>query len=238
MKNFIVIFLLLVSCVPTFAVTRKKAAPKKKQVEKVVDKHPGQFRNTKVWNIKDCDKFKDNYYVFIAKPSPGQYKVIQLDSIGDLFLAYTETRYTDGQVTISKNNDDEIKKFIKIVIKNDTLDIVDYSYSHSKKFDLVFSLKSNNNELPLLRESSTKQIIALEHLFINGVKTTIDPDHEYRNPKDVWSIYKLLCEKFSKLYEYNNDNDLYHYQDRDIDSYIRIAQDDFQYYKKMGYLDE
>lgn len=236
MKKFIIVVLLIVSCVSLYAVTRKKVTPKKKVVEQVVDKHPGQFRNTKVWNTVDCELSDNGNYTFAATSENGVLKFIQLDSEGKLISALSTTNYSDGIISVMKLPDDKVNELITVIIKTDTLSIVDYKYGKNKECDKYYRFKSDNCELKFMKEWYKSALVLGTTFIMNGVETPIDIDHEYRNPKDVWKKFQSLSKKFDKIMEYNDGNETYHSKDREIDSYIKIAQDDFLYYKKMGYL--
>jgi len=238
MKNFIVILLLLVSCVPTFAVTRKKAAPKKKQVEKVVDKHPGQFRNTKVWNISDCEPNEEGDYLFAASPEKGVNKFIILNSNGELESALSKVSYTDGHLVETFKSPNSDNNNIVISTKTDRLLIIEKDYSSDKEYDKLMQISSGNSSLLIMKKRYGSTFIVADSIEINGVKKELDVDHEYRNTKEVWNMYQLLSKKFDKLYEYNQDNEYYNRDDRELNSFIKIAKDDFQFYKGKGYLDE
>lgn len=213
MKKIIVILLLIATCVPTFGVTRKKTTQNKK--------------TTKVWNVIDCE-YSAGVFMYKSKPQNNVTKSVSLDVDGNCVFANSKAVYKDGLVNVYKTSDSSIKQMIEIIIGSDTLSIMEYDPNINFDVEKYITIRSNNCKLSIIKKKNDSRFVSNNFYFVNGAQRNIDINNENNNPKYIWECYQLLYNKFLLLYKYNEEDELKHKTERDFETYISIAQDDFK----------
>lgn len=238
MKKLIFISLLCLICILNINATKKKSRVTKafgKSTPVKVDKHPGQLRNSKIWDIADCDSIEDGF-LFETKTKNG-YIAIELDSNGKLVTALSHNYYSDCEIGTFKNttyhSQNEI--FVRIICSNDTLDIIATS-NFTKITDGVIHSGKNSIMFSVDNYIYNKTIYYPDSIIIDNKLYELNIEKEYRNQPFVWNVFNKLNTKIKSMLELNNKNCIRWKEDRDLDKYISIAEDDFIFYKKKGYI--
>ena len=238
MKKLIFISLLCLVCILNINATKKKSRVTKafgKSTPVKVDKHTGQLRNSKIWNINDCDSVEGGF-LFATKTTNG-YIAIQLDSNGKLVTALSRNYYSDCEIGTFKDtichSQNEI--YVKIICSSDTLSM--FAKSDFKTI-IDGSINSNKNSIGFSMDTNIiyKTIYYPDSIIIDNKLYELNIEKEYRNQPFVWNMFNKLDTKIKSILELNNKNCIYWKEDRDLNKYINIAEDDFIFYKKKGYI--